>query len=70
MKPKKFNKKFELNKKTIANLNSDAIGKIHGGRPRSDTTVCVQECVTDCVIHSCIHNTSICYCLITEPCVC
>jgi hypothetical protein len=67
MKPKAFNKKLFLNKKTIADLDSKAIGKIYGGRPRSDTTVCVQECVTECVHHSCDNNQSQCFCPITEP---
>jgi hypothetical protein len=53
MKPKGFNKKLFLNKKTIADLESKAIGKIYGGKHLSHTTVCVQDCVTECVQKSC-----------------
>jgi len=49
MKAKKFEKKLNLNKKTIANLVNDELGAIKGGISGS---VCITYCIvkTGCVI--------------------
>jgi hypothetical protein len=45
MKSKKFEKKLMLNKKTIADLNSDKMGNVHGGVVNSQTGSC-------CLVHT------------------
>lgn len=47
MKSKQFNKKLRLNKKTIADLGSDGMNKIHGGYDYTALTHC--NPVTYCV---------------------
>ena len=54
MKTKKFSKKLELNKKTIANLNNEALNSVKGGRV---TVTCPDECITNepgCTAAGCI----------------
>ena len=56
MKSKKFTKKLNLNKKTIADLNNDEMNKAHGRGPASQIvsdcscllTGCCPTQVTDC----------------------
>ena len=40
MKPKNFNKKLNLNKKTIADLNNGEMNNAHGGIPCPVTQTC------------------------------
>jgi len=55
MKTKKFNKRLALNKRTIANLEKNAMGNIHGG---GETDACTDECTLpqSCII-PCLPNT-------------
>jgi hypothetical protein len=50
MKSKKFRMKLTLNKKTIVNLNDNAMKEVHGGK--SETCFCYTygrtSCGTDC----------------------
>jgi hypothetical protein len=65
MKTKKFLKKLDLNKKTIADLDSKAIGKIYGGKHLSHTTACVEACVTclpTCDLCTATCRLSVCAC--------
>jgi hypothetical protein len=47
MKSKKFEKKLALNKKTIADLNGDMMGRVHGGIENTQTASCCMG-PTDC----------------------
>jgi hypothetical protein len=50
MKPKKFEGKLVLNKKTIANLESDEMNVAHGGMKYTYQQACTDECTeTDCI---------------------
>ena len=40
MKPRNFNKKLTLKKKTIANLTTDDLNKLRGGMTQSDPRAC------------------------------
>jgi hypothetical protein len=49
MKPKKFNKKLALNKKTIVNLNHGQLGNMRGGftlTPCTDETCRITVCAS------------------------
>ena len=52
MKTKKFNKKLDLNKSTVVNLNNNDISKVYGGAvteyPACIPTVNVTKCATNC----------------------
>jgi hypothetical protein len=48
MKPKKFNKKLALNKKTIANLNNREMAVAIGGITQSITFTRCETCRRDC----------------------
>jgi hypothetical protein len=52
MKHKKFEKKLNISKVTISNLNENELTKIQGGfytaTPNSDCMTCGSVCVTDC----------------------
>jgi hypothetical protein len=58
MKSKKFSMKLTLNKKTIANLNDNAMKEVHGGIETISAcpipacivshTYCHTSCATDC----------------------
>ena len=52
MKTKSFRKKLKLNKKTIANLGTDKMGRIKGGE--SEAGITIPPCATDtCVTDTC-----------------
>ncbi|UCH96652.1 MAG: class I lanthipeptide [Candidatus Aminicenantes bacterium] len=52
MKAKKFSRKLKLNKKTIAHLDSEVMGKVYGGFYSRPT-----ECVDTLIPHRCcIHQ--------------
>jgi hypothetical protein len=50
MKPKTFEKKLSLNKKTIANLKDDELSHAVGGinEPPTEHTCMANTCPTDC----------------------
>ena len=49
MKPKLIDKKLLLNKKTIADLNENALKEIYGGVTAIETCTSIQEtCLTIC----------------------
>jgi natural product precursor len=51
MKIKKFNKKLDLNKSTVADLNNSELRKVYGGAatyPGCVPTVDVTKCATNC----------------------
>jgi natural product precursor len=41
MKPKVFNKKIKLNKKTIAHLNGNEMKEVYGGDQPPKTRLCI-----------------------------
>lgn len=45
MKPKKFSKKLNLSKKTIANLTTKGMNDVKGGKRRTEFTYCWTECL-------------------------
>lgn len=45
MKTKKFGKKLELNKNTIANFGNEEMGKVKGGIPALNTNDSVCSCL-------------------------
>ena len=54
MKTRKLSKRLELNKKTIANLNNEALNFVKGGRT---TATCPNQCQTNepgCTAAGCI----------------
>jgi hypothetical protein len=59
MKPRKFERKLALNKKTITNLNTRDLGKLHGGGPITflDPT-CPEVCdpTRECSIGGCTYT--------------
>ena len=55
MKAKNFNKKLSLNKKTIVDLNNNALTEVLGGDPQPGTT----KCYTMVAMDSC--ENTICY---------
>ena len=51
MKPKKFSRKLELNKKTVADLNSQAMQRIRGGEVTIEGETCpIAECPIKSVV--------------------
>jgi hypothetical protein len=70
MKPKKFNKKLFLNKKTVANLNNWQMTGLRGGKATEDSVeVCCpsQTCQTDCDQNTCGQYTCERYCTWEPP---
>jgi len=46
---KKLRKKLGLNKKTIANLETNSMGNILGGGLTDETCTCPQSCIDPCL---------------------
>jgi hypothetical protein len=62
MKPIKFSKKLSLNKKTIVNLNKDAMIEVFGGGiPRREVTDPI-DCPTQCTNCTCTCGSYVCIC--------
>jgi hypothetical protein len=56
MKTKKFSRKLMLNKKTVANLNGNLMGRVRGGYQNTQTDSC-------CLVHTdCPDCTQTCNC--------
>lgn len=51
MRPKKFDRKLVLNKKTIARLNEEEVKRVRGGKPAPLTYTC--NWVTVCGSNPC-----------------
>jgi len=65
MKPKKIEKKLWLNKKNIANLNGNMMGKLHGGVENTQTIPCCLGTYTACTEYPCNTDQS---CVTCETC--
>jgi hypothetical protein len=59
MKTMKFNKKLQLNKKTVSNLNGTEMNRVQGGFRLSDDTRCIYCVITGpCTAITCPSNCS------------
>lgn len=69
MKTKKLVKKLILNKKTVADLSHDTMGKVYGGDDSKPVTQCV-NCPTHTLLppKSCPADESVCLCPLTDLC--
>jgi hypothetical protein len=66
MKTKKFSRRLELNKKTVANLDVKVMGKVKGGNSIITNCTC-GYCETESCNTICFLPETLCICTNTSP---
>lgn len=67
MKAKRFSKRLFLNKKTVANLDANAMGNAKGGGTFITNCTCDYYCETESCNTICFIPESLCICTTASP---